>query len=50
MKHGKKPTREQKILLEKYKLNSDNWLVVKNTPSELLIVHRISDKTKVLRK
>lgn len=45
MKHGKKPTREQKKLMQKWKLIPENWLVVKDTPDQMLLVHRHSDKT-----
>lgn len=45
MKHGKKPTREQKKLLQKWKLNPENWFVVKDTPDQMLLVHRHSDRT-----
>ena len=45
MKHGKKPTREQRMLMAKWKLDSMVWLVVKDTPTEMLLVHRHSDKT-----
>jgi hypothetical protein len=45
MKHGKKPTREQRKLLEKWKLDTTVWLVVKDMPDRLELVHRFSDKT-----
>ena len=45
MKHGKNPTREQKKLLQKWKLDPAVWLVVKDKPDEMVIVHRYSDKT-----
>lgn len=45
MKHGKKPTREQRKLLQKWKLDPAVWLVVKDTPMQMLLVHRYSDKT-----
>lgn len=45
MKHGKKPTREQRKLLEKWKLDPAMWLVVKDTHTQLLLVHRHFDKT-----
>lgn len=45
MKHGKKPTREQRKLLQKWKLDPAVWFVVKDTPTEMLIVHRHSEKT-----
>ena len=46
MKNGKNPTREQKKLLQKWKLDSSMWLVVKDTPTEMHLVHRHFDKTK----
>lgn len=45
MKNGKKPTREQRKMLERWGLDAHNWLVVKDTPDEMLIIHRYSDKT-----
>lgn len=45
MKNPKKPTREQRKFLERNKLNSADWLVVKDTPEMMEIVHRFSDKT-----
>ena len=45
MKHGKKPTREQRKLIERSKLNPADWLVVKDTPELMELVHRFSDKT-----
>jgi hypothetical protein len=51
MKHGKKPTREQKKLMQKWKMDVNNWLVVKDTPSEMVLVHRHFDgKTKTIPK
>lgn len=43
MKHGKKPTVAQRKLLQKWKLNSADWLVVKDTPTEMVLVHRHFD-------
>ena len=45
MKHGKKPTVRQSQLIKSMRLNPANWLVVKDTPEELVIVHRHSDRT-----
>lgn len=45
MKHGKKPTREQKKLIQRWGLDPAVWFVVKDTPEEMLLVHRYSDKT-----
>lgn len=45
MKHGKNPTREQKKLMVKWKLDPMVWLVVKDTPERMELVHRYFDKT-----
>lgn len=51
MKHGKKPTREQRKLLMKWKLNTSDWLVVKDEPSKMTLVHRHFDSvTKIIPK
>ena len=52
MKHGKRPTVAQRnyirdILKISYPMD---WLVVKDNPSEMVIVHKFSDKIKVWRK
>ena len=51
MKHGKKPTAAQRKLIQKWKLDPANWLVAKDTPSEMLLIHRQFDsKTKTIPK
>jgi len=51
MKHGKKPTREQRKLMEKWKVNTYDWLVERETSTELILVHRHFDsKTKIIPK
>ena len=51
MKHGVKPTRQQRKLMEKWKVNTMDWLVVKDEPSRMTLVHRHFDnKTKVIPK
>lgn len=45
MKSGKKPTREQRKFIQKMGLNAENWLVSKDTPEQMVLVHRYSDKT-----
>ena len=45
MKHGKTPTRSQRQLLQKWKLDPAVWLVVKDTPEQMELVHKYSDKT-----
>ena len=46
MKHGKKPTREQRKLMEKWRMNTQDWLVERETLSELVLIHRHFDNTK----
>ena len=46
MKHGKKPTREQMKLMVKWRLDPTMWFVVKDTPTQMELVHRLSDRTK----
>lgn len=48
MKHGKKPTRAQKIFIKKHGLTPDKWLVVRNALSFLEIQHRESRITRKL--
>jgi hypothetical protein len=46
VKNGKRPTREQRKLMEKRKLDSSLWLVVKDTPERMELVHRLFDRTR----
>lgn len=46
IKNGKKPTREQRKLIERWGLDAHNWFVIKDTPDKMEIVHRHSDRTK----
>jgi hypothetical protein len=48
MKHGKRPTLNQKKLIEAARLNPDNWLIVKNLPDQLHIVHRDTGNERVI--
>lgn len=41
MKNGKKPTLAQKKFLQDTGLDSEKWLIVKDTPEEMVIVSRI---------
>ena len=45
MKNGKKPTYAQRKLMEAWHLNTYDWLVVKDTSTELVVVNRYDDKT-----
>ena len=51
MKHGQKPTREQKALLRSAGLVPENWLVVKNQEDHIEVVSRnsLSDPSKKAR-
>ena len=50
IKHGTKPTREQRKLMEKWKVNTYDWLVERETSTELVLVHRHFDKMKIIPK
>lgn len=50
MKHGKRPTVAQKKLITQWGLNYSNWLIVKDTPAEMVIVHRLSGKQRRIDK
>lgn len=43
MKHLKKPTREQKKLIQKRRLNPADWMVERDTTEKLVLVHRHFD-------
>ena len=46
IKHLKKPTREQKKLIDKLKLNPADWMVERDTPEEMVLVHRHFERVK----
>ena len=50
MKHGKKPTVEQRKVLTREGLDWKDWLVVKNLPNSLIVVKRKTDETRVVEK
>ena len=50
MKHGKRPTRAQKMRLQKYNLNPDNWLIVKDCSECFVIVNKITGKIRTMRR
>lgn len=47
---GKKPTVAQRKFIEKHRLSSGDWLVQKDTPDLMQLIHRYSDKVRVLPK
>lgn len=51
MKHGKKPTREQRKLMQRWKVNAQDWLVERETNTELVLIHRhFENRTKIVPK
>ena len=46
MKHKKKPTREQRKLIERKRLKAEDWMVERDTPEKLVLVHRHFDSVK----
>jgi hypothetical protein len=50
VKHGKRPTRRQGELIKSKGLNWANWLVIKDTPEMIEIVHKYSGKTRRFQK
>ena len=51
MKNGKNPTVAQRKLMTKWKLDWRDWLVVKDEPTQMVLVHRHFDKrTKIVPK
>lgn len=50
MKHGKNPTRRQKILMKSARLNYENWLVIKDIDKEMVIQNRQTDKIRTIKK
>ncbi len=50
MKHGKNPTRRQKMLMKSARLNCENWLVIKDADKEMIIQNRQTDKVRTIKK
>ncbi len=51
MKQGKRPTVNQRAIIEVHmNLNSNDWLVTKDTPEIMEIAHRESGKLREYRK
>ncbi|WP_338542770.1 DUF6906 family protein [Paenibacillus tundrae] len=50
MKQGKKPTKRQKMEIKANGLSMDNWLVERDTPSMMIIVHRESGNSRTIRR
>lgn len=50
MKQGKRPNRRQKKELEARNLNPANWLVERDSTTELVLIHRFSGNKKTIKK
>ena len=50
MRHGKKPTKAQREFLRSYNLAPEDWLIVKNTSTEIEIISRFTGITKIIPK
>lgn len=50
MKQGKNPTVRQKKYISSFRLNSENWLVCKDTPDEMVLTHRHTGAVRVIAK
>ena len=48
MRQGKKPTRKQKVRLGQAGLAPENWLVVREKPTGELILHKYTDRIRVV--
>ena len=47
---GRKPTREERKLIQKAKLNTYEWFVQKNTVTELVVLHKETQEQKIINK
>lgn len=50
MKNGKRPTKAQKDLLRYAGLTPDDWLISKNTSTEMIIVNRFTEYIRIIPK
>jgi len=50
LKQQKRLQRWMKELLESKGLNTNNWYYIKNTPDELVIIHKHSLRPRVIKK
>jgi len=46
--HKRKPTRKEKQLITKYRLQPDNWLVASSLKDKLVLVHKHTDHERVI--
>lgn len=46
MKQLKKPTREQRKFIQSKRFNPDNWMIERDTTTEMVLVHKHFDNKK----
>lgn len=46
MRHGKRPTRAQKITISKFGLNWENWLIIRASKSYLILLHKHTNRVR----
>ena len=50
MKHGRNPSKRQKIFLKGFNLNPENWLIVKDCSECFEIINRFTGKRRKLKR
>lgn len=50
MKHGTKPTVRQCKILQAKRLKPEDWMIERETPEEMVIMHRYGNSVRTLTK
>lgn len=51
MKQLRKPTREQRKIIQSKRLNPENWMIERDTPEKLVLVHKhFYNNTRTIKK
>jgi len=50
VKKGRKPTRKQKEILQSKRLNPNNWLVIRENMTEIIILSKTVGNVKMVKK
>jgi len=50
MKHGRKPSVRQSNILAAKRLKPEDWLIERETPDEMVIIHRYGNAKRIIRK
>lgn len=50
MKHTVRQTMAQKKLMREWGLIPENWHIERDSPREMVVVHRVSGQTKTIKK